>query len=309
MIWDCPETWMALLDGWDVDRSAPSRGLLLLKRRASRRGWGETQLTQQTVGSGEWLQVPERQGLVRLSLAVRERGGSALRRLLLRPAPIVLQALTERGLTRTYRLVATTAREGLLVDAMAVNVDDVAGLFDCCTVADRVRAVRLSGPGLKSVEPRMSVAWSAVLTDRGLVVRPALPVTDSVRIAGEPMLGLETLNTARLDTGNRRISVDSAAEAKVTLTGWAVDPEARVPARAVMLRVDDGRLEVRAAYGILREDVARHFDEPGYALSGFRGSIAVDQLGPGPHRIQVSVVSRDGLTLQLSSQAVEFDVR
>jgi len=309
MLWDCPETWRALLQGWEVDRTDFARGMLLLRRRAGPSQWLERPLEERTVATGEWVKAPARTGPLRLSLRAEQRVAGKVLRALLRPLPVILEAVTERGERRVYRLVLGTAPEGLLLDAMPENVGELADLFPCCTVKDRVVAVRLSGPGLKSLRPHMTVAWSELQTDHGLSIRPPLTADQAVPVAGEPMLGLEWANGVFLGAGRRQVLVDRARDAKLTFTGWAVDREARSPARAVLVLVDGGQLAVRAEYGIAREDVARYFGEPGYAQTGFRASIALDRLGRGQHRIQASVVSRDGTARWLSADGVEVDVR
>jgi hypothetical protein len=308
MLWDCPETWMAILEGYAVLRTESTKGLLLLQRRVSPRRWREVPLAEVKASSRSWLTIPERTGPVRVSILSRERPSGTLRRLLFRPAPAVLEVSTMSGETRAYRLVLNTAEDGLLIDAMPQTIEDLAKLFDCCAVPERVRAVRLAGPGLAALDPDIRVVWSSLQTDRGLEVRPALALPHAVEVSGEPMLAIDRVN-GTLMSSSKKVPIDSGAEAILTVSGWAVDPQARAPAAAVILRVDGGRQEFRAEYGSLREDVARHFGIPGYARSGFRSSIALDQIGTGEHRLQISVVSNDGRTSQLSSQTIQLDVR
>jgi hypothetical protein len=309
MLWDCPETWQVMLRGWDVELRDSSRGLLLLRRRAAPREWGSVPLTSRTVDTREWVQVPERHGPLVASLVLAESLGGTLERLLLRPRPVILEVLTEAGHAHVQRLIVSTARGGLLLDAMPANVDQLAGLFDCCAVPERVRAFRLAGPGLRALQPRMTVVLSTLTTARGLVMETSAPAPEPIPVPGEPTLALDAVNGVPVGPGRARVTVDAALEAKASLTGWAVDREARAPVGAIILRVDGGRLERRAELGFLREDVARFFGETGLALSGFRASIPLDLLGPGSHRIELSVVSHDGRTVRSVRQSVEMDVR
>ncbi len=308
MLWDCPATWDAVLRGWEPFRSAPSRGLLLLRRRAVPREVAEGRRAERTTALRDWVQVPEGEGPVRVSLGLNESGAGTLRRILFRPAPVVLHAITRLGRVRTYRLVLATARSGFLLDAMPVNVEDLPPLFEGSRVPDPVRAFRLAGPGLSGLEPRMSVAWE-VLPEAGPRISPPASAARTERIPGEPMAHLEWINGVYVGSGQPRISLDMDQEAKVTLTGWAIDRDRRTRAEGVVLIVDGGRLEIPAEYGIVREDVASHWAEPRYAESGFRASIPLDQLGRGLHRIELSVTSGDGRTAQVSSTSVELEVR
>jgi hypothetical protein len=308
-LWDSPETWEVMLRGWDVELRDPLRGLLLLKRRAAPREWGTVPLGSRTVDTREWVHLPERQGPLVVSLLLEERLGGKLERLLLRPRPVILEALTEAGHPHVHRLVVSTAREGLLLDAMPANVDQLAGLFDCCAVPERVRAFRLAGPGLGALRPRMTVVLSTLTTARGLVTEASSPAPEPLPVPGEPRLALDAVNGVPVGPGRARVTVHAALEAKASLTGWAVDCDAHAPVGAIILRIDGGRIERRAELGFLREDVARFFAEPGFALSGFRAPIPLDLLGPGSHRIELSVVSHDGRTVRSSGQTVEIEVR
>src|SRR5262249_61753002 len=100
MLWDCPETWRALLQGWEVDRTDFARGMLLLRRRAGPSQWLERPLEERTVATGEWVKAPARTGPLRLSLRAEQRVAGKGLRGLLRPLPVILEAVTPGGRRR-----------------------------------------------------------------------------------------------------------------------------------------------------------------------------------------------------------------
>src|SRR5262249_32022537 len=46
MVWDCPETWATLFQGWEVLREDRESGYLLLARRAATSPWQERELSR-----------------------------------------------------------------------------------------------------------------------------------------------------------------------------------------------------------------------------------------------------------------------
>jgi len=78
----------------------------------------------------------------------------------------------------------------------------------------------------------------------------------------------------------------------VTLAGWAADPSGNQLASAVDVAVDG--VPYKADYGVIREDVAGYFRQPGLRDSGFRLLIQAGMLAKGPHRASVRVVPRGG---------------
>ncbi|HZX41772.1 MAG TPA: hypothetical protein VFE93_08050, partial [Myxococcaceae bacterium] len=172
IVWDCPETWVTLLRGWEVV-THDATGRLLLSRRQTPSPWTERMSATTTGRVGEWLDVPPHQGPVRLGLQVQPRLSGRLRNLVLRPNVVMLQTRGASGVVRSYRLVLDTARNGILLDASPATAAELAGLFDCCTVSERVEALRLTGPGARDLAAELLLRWTFVETARGLEVARA----------------------------------------------------------------------------------------------------------------------------------------
>jgi hypothetical protein len=73
--------------------------------------------------------------------------------------------------------------------------------------------------------------------------------------------------------------------------GWAVDDAHRALAGDVDLAVDQ---HLRATfYGVNRPDIAQRASEPAYRYSGVLAAVPARDLPPGPHRLDLRVVSAD----------------
>lgn len=75
--------------------------------------------------------------------------------------------------------------------------------------------------------------------------------------------------------------------------GWAVDQQAKLPAKAVVVEIDH-RAVALADYGDLRPDVAKYFGVPAYANSGFHGTVDVSGLARGLYELELAVVNNAG---------------
>jgi len=76
-----------------------------------------------------------------------------------------------------------------------------------------------------------------------------------------------------------------------TVRGWAVDDAHHALAGDVDLAVDE-RLQA-TFYGVNRPDVAERASEPAYRYSGVLGTVPARDLPPGPHHLDLRVVSAD----------------
>ncbi len=83
-----------------------------------------------TVATGQWVKVPPvPDTLVYAHLTVRPSGLGSLLGLLFRRAPVYIHIETVNGHTYTYRLVAATAPEGILVSSLLESAWDVFRLW------------------------------------------------------------------------------------------------------------------------------------------------------------------------------------
>jgi hypothetical protein len=308
MLWDCPETWLALMEGWEVVRGATDKARLLLRRREAAQDWPESRVGSRVGRVGDWIDVPQTPGPVRVAIELRESVAGWMQRTFFRPDPVVLQVTTESGNARAYRIVVDTARSGLLIDAMPRRSDELADLFDCCRTAEPVRRLRLNGPGTNAFDKGFSITWSRLGGTRWVRRPTSNPKVNPRHVAGDPLMSIDLINDVAVAAAKNPIVVRETGGI-IQVTGWAVDPEALAPANGVVLQWDDGRIETRAEYGLDRKDVAAYFGVAAYQFSGYNGSVFTDQLGPGRHRLAILVISADGKTYRLTRLPIEIETR
>ena len=109
-----------------------------------------------------------------------------------------------------------------------------------------------------------------------------------------PTVALETIiSPARESAGQLPVfAVDSRAEEELSFSGWVVDRVSRGPAGGVLICVDD-KLEIPAAYGLDRPDIAAAWRRSNCHRSGFSTSCLTSIVGGGRHAISLKVLSPD----------------
>jgi hypothetical protein len=308
MIWDCPETWRALIELYGVDRRAVDQPRLLLKRRDQIRPWHEELLVPQSARIGQWIAVPPDEHPLRAAITLRRRTLGWLWNMIFRSDPVFLQVTTASGRSRAYRIVVDTARDGILVDATLQSAADLPLLFDCCPFEDPVRAMRITGPGTWAFDPLLSINWSS-LSSAVASTHVAAPESRPALGTGEVLVAIDTVNDQFVAGAKGPLVVQASKTGLVQVSGWAIDRGARNAARGVIVRWDGGRLEVPADYGFDRLDVANYLSEPRYRMTGFRGVVSADDLGLGMHKLDILVVAADGSATTPFNLTIDVDAR
>ncbi len=94
----------------------------------------------------------------------------------------------------------------------------------------------------------------------------------------------------------------------VTIIGWAVDRKAGTAAGGVFVNVD-GKIDIAASYGLDRPDVADHFKNSEYSLSGFSASFRTSLLDKGKNCLSLKVVTADRNGYYAPQLKIILDVR
>jgi hypothetical protein len=169
MIWDSPETWQALVEGWkvrrDVSQGTGDRDRVLLGRRAQPLRLRTVPLGTQTAVVGELINVPQSEYPLRAALDLQVSTFGRLRSTVLRSRAVWLDYKTASGQQGSTRLVIDTARAGILLDARPSGAAQLAGLFDCCNAADPMREFRIGGDGADDLQRTFSISWFQVVID------------------------------------------------------------------------------------------------------------------------------------------------
>jgi hypothetical protein len=93
----------------------------------------------------------------------------------------------------------------------------------------------------------------------------------------------------------------------LVVSGWAIDEAARLPGKAVLLRLDGGP-RIVARYGMARDDVAKAFASPALAPSGFEATVPTAGLRPGQHELTLEIANAAGTGVYRVPKRIEFVV-
>jgi hypothetical protein len=101
---------------------------------------------------------------------------------------------------------------------------------------------------------------------------------------------IDHVNGVQVNDRNEPVAV-SREEAVVTVTGWAIDADAKKSAGGVYVEMDERLFP--AFYGLREGSVAKRFGIPAYAKSGFEAEIPILKAEPGIHRLTLIVLTHD----------------
>jgi hypothetical protein len=101
--------------------------------------------------------------------------------------------------------------------------------------------------------------------------------------------------------------IEVPAGATLVVSGWAIDEAARLPGKAVLLRLDEGP-RIVARYGLARDDVAKALDSPALAPSGFEATVPTAGLRPGQHELTLEIANAAGTGVYRVPKRIEFIV-
>lgn len=92
----------------------------------------------------------------------------------------------------------------------------------------------------------------------------------------------------------------------ITISGWAVDDQAKLPAAKVYISIDTNDYEV--VYGLLRPDVAKVFDNKDYEFCGWNLTLPVSHIGKGKHQVGIKITSSDGSAMYIPERKIVIEI-
>jgi hypothetical protein len=93
----------------------------------------------------------------------------------------------------------------------------------------------------------------------------------------------------------------------IRIDGWAVDMTAGGSAAGVFVVIDDDRC-ILAGYGWNRPDIADYLGEA-YRRSGFAAEIPTEALSPGPHTLELWVLTQDRHAYYTSTPQMQAQIQ
>lgn len=109
-------------------------------------------------------------------------------------------------------------------------------------------------------------------------------------------------------SGSNFFSIDSIQEPTITISGWAVDEQAKRQAGGVFITIDD-KLDIPAIYGLDRKDVAVHFKNKHYRFSGFQASFMTAVLEKGRHSISLKILTADKKGYYIANPGIVLEIK
>jgi hypothetical protein len=158
LFWDEPRTLRSILTHYDLVGTA--RGVGLLALRSAPRYGAAVSLGTASAQWGQWLPVPETDGVLLADVAIRRSLAMWLVRTAFREDPVWLSVRFAAGGEHTYRVVPDNMANGLWISPLPVDRDELFAILSG-RAGRRVAAVRFHGGGLFHALVRPPViTWS-----------------------------------------------------------------------------------------------------------------------------------------------------
>ncbi|HEY2294918.1 MAG TPA: hypothetical protein VGM86_29795 [Thermoanaerobaculia bacterium] len=159
-LWDTPETWRAILAGYQLDPQRPAPGLLALRRRPRPLAWHLESRGEARAAAASWIDVPAAAGdWTFAAIELEPSWTGRLQGLIFGVPPVYLQVLDADGEGRKVRILPATAQGGLLLAPSPKNLDELAALWNGGGSVGRIARLRLVGPGMSYFRAPVRVRW------------------------------------------------------------------------------------------------------------------------------------------------------
>jgi cbb3-type cytochrome oxidase subunit 3 len=137
---------------------------------------------------------------------------------------------------------------------------------------------------------------------------PSLKTENLTLAEGSTQFHIDSVNDSPLSQQNPGIINVSLQNETLTISGWAVDQEAKNTAGGVFVSID-GQIDIPAMYGGDRPDIAASLGENRYRFSGFVAFFATSVVGEGQHVLSLKIVTSDKKAYYEPDQEILIEVR
>jgi hypothetical protein len=149
-----PQTWRAILAGYEAKELDPGTGLLLLEPKPRQLTLQYSSRSQARLGS--WVHVPINPAVANLDLRLRPIGHLAA--FFWRIPPIYLDIEFEDSTRETHRMIPETSAAGVLISPLPRSQDDLMKMLN--THLHRpVERIQIRGAGTAYYYPETSIVW------------------------------------------------------------------------------------------------------------------------------------------------------
>jgi hypothetical protein len=147
LIVDTPAITMAFLSGFIPE--AMNSGALLLHRRQNALNLQSLEIGHEMFRPEEWVEVPYREQLVTMSIALSETIPGKIVTGLYRQEPVYIDLEPVEGPVRRYRVPPRNLSTPGTINYVPQSLEEFEKLWASELLRGRIRKVRLSGPGLR----------------------------------------------------------------------------------------------------------------------------------------------------------------
>jgi len=287
IVLDTPAVWLNILSNYEVAYQ-DNAGRLLLKKRIQEVADTRRSLGSVTARADTWIDVPQTNNLLFANVNMQLNLEGRLARTFFRVTPVYIDLIYESGRNASYRLVADTARNGLLINYLPNNTVELAGIFNG-VAHDSVAKFKIRGSGTKYYDDEITVSWEESGRPQTL---SQTNLQDMVYNGVSWMGSIDMVNSSPRGPQGTVYPIEEGKEQAVILQGWMVDEKANKSAGGIYVNVD-GKFDVPALYGFNRNDVAKYYNLDNYKASGFNAIIPASSLGKGKHILTLKIVTAD----------------
>lgn len=299
---DVPDMWRELYRWYDVKlaRQKPFP-LTLLKRRDQSRFQDMQPFASQTYTIGDFIEIPASDHPIIMKVHMQLTIMGKLMKLLFR-VPEVTMELVGTGGTRAYRVIPETLRNPVFINALPINLHDLALLTNQAQWRSRIYGFSISGEGRAFYVEKLQVEFFQI--PEITLTQVPIPEFDQLVALGEAtMFDVERLSVYTPQKSNP----DSGSSTVfLMIMGWALDQETGGQVGDVYAEID-GRLYA-TYYGLPRSDLVKRFQRPEYGNAGFYTLIQTVLLGSGEHTISIKILSNDRKGYYSSGGEVRFGI-
>lgn len=300
---DTPASWYSILTNYELAYQDSTGSRLLLKKKTP--GTGDKRLPLGSINghSYQWVDVPPSGNLLFAKMDMRLNLAGRIARTFFRVPPVYLDLLFDSGRYISYRISPDTARNGLLINFVPSEYQDLAGIFNG-VANDRVAKIRIRGSGTSYYDPEIGINWEE--SSYPIKLEPwTFGLKDMTYNGTTSSYNVDEIN-GQWDGMKDTYIINSVTEGEpITVTGWAFDQNARTPAGKLFITIDD-KYDIPASYGLDRADVAEYFKEKNYRYSGYTAWISPLTLDRGTHTVSLKIVTADDKSYYMSDRKLNI---
>lgn len=156
-----PATWRSVISNYGLALWDSQAGRLLLKRNMQPSQEITTVVKQENAYINQWIVVPPSDNLLFVDVDMRATFLGTAAKNLFRIPPVYIDLVYESGRAMSYRIIPDTAKNGLLINYLPSNAEELSKLF-AGTANDRVVQFKISGPGTIYYDNQIGLTWKGI---------------------------------------------------------------------------------------------------------------------------------------------------